>query len=203
MIRPAIVSAALLAPALALAQPPGKRDPDWPCPQIKVSEMSLPAVWSGPAVDPLDATWKSNPTVVDLVANLAPRRQPIDRAQVLLRDFAQHAGEQRQPQLLQVLVGLFTVLDQERNSVMAGLDRFGRGQRELAAEIRGDNEKLRALQTESASDPKAVQQMTQQVTWEVEVFQDRRQALSYVCDVPGKIEQRLFALARQIQQELE
>lgn len=203
MIRPAIVSAAFLAPALALAQPPGERDPDWPCQQIKVSEISLPAVWSGPAVDPLDTTWKSNPTVADLVEKLAPRRQPIDRAQALLREFARHAGEQRQPQLLQVLVGLFNVLDQERNSVIAGLDRFGRRQKELATEIRGNNEKLRALQTQSASDPKAVQQMTQQVTWEVEVFQDRRQALSYVCDVPGKIEQRLFALAHQIQQELE
>ena len=83
-----------------------------------------------------------------------------------------------------MLVGLFNVLDQERGSVMAGLDRFGRRQKELAAEIRGDNEKLRALQTEPASDPKAVQQMTQQVNWEVEVFQDRRQALSYACDVP-------------------
>jgi hypothetical protein len=45
--------------------------------------------------------------------------------------------------------------------------------------------------------------MTQQVTWEAEVFQDRRQALSYACDVPGKIEQRLFSLARSIQQELD
>jgi hypothetical protein len=104
--------------------------------------------------------------------------------------------------LLQVLVGLFNVLDQERDSVMSGLDRFGVRQKELAAEIRGDNEKLRALQADSTSDPKAVQQLTQQVTWEVEVFQDRRQALSYACDVPGKIEQRLFALAHQIQQEL-
>jgi hypothetical protein len=48
-----------------------------------------------------------------------------------------------------------------------------------------------------------IQQMTQQVTWQIEVFQDRRLALSYACDAPGKIEQRLFALARQIQQELE
>jgi hypothetical protein len=44
--------------------------------------------------------------------------------------------------------------------------------------------------------------MTQQVTWEVEVFQDRRQALTYACEVPGKIEQRLFTLAHQIQAEL-
>ena len=77
------------------------------------------------------------------------------------------------------------------------------GRRSWPAEIRTDNEKLRALQAEASSDPQAVQQMTQQVTWEGEVFQDRRQALSYACEVPGKIEQRLFALAHQIQQELD
>jgi hypothetical protein len=201
MIRPLII-AALLAPALAFAQPPGVRDPDWPCQQIKVPEMSLAAVWSGPAVDPQDAAWKDNPAVADLVDKLAPRREPIDQAQILVHDFAQHAGDQKQPQLLQVLVGLFNVLDQERGSVLTGLDRFGRRQKVLAAEIRADNEKLRASQADTKADPNTVQQMTQQVTWEVEVFQDRRQALTYACEVPGKIEQRLFTLAHQIQAEL-
>jgi hypothetical protein len=202
MIRWAIIGAALTAPTPGLAQPPA-RDPNWPCQQIKVSEMSLSAVWSGPTVDPGDTTWKDNPAVADMVERLAPRRLPIEQAQILLHDFAQHAGQAKPTQLLQVLVGLFNVLDQERGSVMAGLDRFGQRQKELAAEIRGDNEKLQALQTAPGSDPKAVQQMTQQVTWEAEVFQDRRQAVSYACDVPSKIEQRLFALAHQIQQELE
>jgi hypothetical protein len=202
MIRPVFIAAMLLVPTLCLAQPRGARDPDWPCQQIKVPELSIAAVWSGPAVDPGDTAWKDNPSVVDLVEKLAPRREPIDHAQSLVHDFAQHAGDQKQTQLLQVLVGLFNVLNQERDSVMTGLDRFGGRQKELAAEIRSDNEKLRGLQTDSTSDPKTVQQMTQKVTWEAEVFQDRRQALSYTCDVPGKIEQRLFALARQIQQEL-
>jgi hypothetical protein len=203
MIRAAMIVAALLAPMLAAAQPQGKRDPNWPCQQIKVSDVSLASVWSGPAVDPTDAGWKNNAAVADLVEKLAPRRQPIEQAQTELHDFAQHAGPDKQRQLLQVLVGLFNVLDQERGSVITGLDRFGGRQKELAAEIRADNEKLRGLQNDPAADPKVVQEMTQKVTWEVEVFQDRRQAISYACDVPGKIEQRLFALARQIQQEID
>jgi hypothetical protein len=137
------------------------------------------------------------------VEKLAPRRQPIEQAQTALHDFAQHAGPDKQRQLLQVLVGLFNVLDQERGSVIAGLDRFGGRQKELAVQVRTDNEKLRELQSALAPDAQAIQQMTQQVTWEVQVFQDRRQALTYACDVPGKIEQRLFSLARQIQTELE
>ncbi|WP_428540962.1 hypothetical protein [Rhodopila sp.] len=202
MIRPAIVAAVLLAPMPCLAQPPGARDPDWPCQQIKVPELSIAAVWSGPTIDAGDAAWKNDPAIADLVEKLAPRREPVEHAQAMVHEFAQHAGDRKQPRLLLVLAGLFDVLGQERDSVMAGLDRFGARQKVLAAEIRADNEKLRALQTASTSDPNAVQQMTQQVTWEAEVFQDRRQALTYACDVPGKIEQRLFTLAHQIQQEL-
>jgi hypothetical protein len=203
MIRAALIAAALLVPATALAQPPGRRDPDWPCQQIKVPELSLAAVWSGPSVDTNDTSWKDNPPVADLVDRIAPRRVPIEQAQTLVHDFAQHAGAQKQPQLLQVLVGLFNVLGQERDSVLTGLDRFGSRQKELATQVRTDNEKLRALQQDKTADPNTVQQLTQQVTWEAELFQDRRQAISYACDVPGKIEQRLFALAHQIQQELD
>jgi hypothetical protein len=198
-----LLVAALLAPVIASAAPPTARDPDWPCQQIKVPELSIASIWSGPAVDPQQIGWKDDPAVADLVQKLAPRREPIDHAQSLIHDFAQHTGDRKQAQLVQLLAGLFTVLDEERDSVMTGLDRFGRRQKELAEQVRADNEELRALQADPAQDARAIEQMTQKVTWEAEVFQDRRQALSYACEVPGKIEQRLFSLARQIQHELE
>jgi hypothetical protein len=189
--------------AVALNVNAAPRDPDWPCQQIKVPELSLAAVWSGPPVDPQQSNWKDDQPIADLVQKLTPRRQPIDRAQALIHDFAQQAGDAKQPRLLKLLTGVFGVLDGERASVMAGLDRFGARQKELATAIRSDNEKLHALQTDQTADPNVVQQMVQQVTWDAEVFQDRRQALGYACEAPSKIEQRLFALARQIQQELE
>jgi hypothetical protein len=188
---------------LALAQAPGPRDPNWPCQQIKVLGMSPAAVWSGPAIDPNATGWKDDKPVADLVEKLTPRRQPVEQTQTLIHDFAQQAGAQRQQSLLLLFAGVFDTLDQERDSVMAGLDRFGVRQQALAADIRGDNAKLRALQADPATDPNTVQQLTQKVTWEVEVFQDRRQAISYACEAPGRIEQRLFALARQIRQELD
>jgi predicted nucleic acid-binding Zn-ribbon protein len=198
-----LLVAALLAPVIASAAPPTARDPDWPCQQIKVPELSIASIWSGPAADPRQIAWKDDPEVADLVQKLAPRREPIDQAQNLIHDFAQHTGDRKQAELLQLLAGLFTILDEERDSVMTGLDRFGRRQKELAEQVRADNEELRALQADPAQDARAIEQMTQKVTWEAEVFQDRRQALSYACEVPGKIEQRLFSLARQIQHELE
>ena len=129
----------------------------------------------------------------------AQRRVPIEQAQEKIHAFAAQAGDQKQPKLLELLAGLFSVLDEERSSVIAGLDRFGARQKELAAELRDDNEKLHTMQADPKSDAGDVNQMMQRVTWEAQVFQDRRQALRYACDVPGKIEQRLFALARTIQ----
>jgi hypothetical protein len=194
---------ALCATAAAWSAPPGPRDPDWPCQQIKVPQLSLAAVWSGPALDRQREDWRRDQQVVDMVQAMAQRRVPIEQAQEKLRAFAAQAGEQRQTQLLELLAGLFSLLNDERSTVIAGLDRFGVRQKELAAELRNANEKLRAMRADPAAKASDVDEMTQRITWEAQVFQDRRQALSYACDVPGKIEQRLFALARTIQEELQ
>jgi hypothetical protein len=194
---------ALGAATGARSAPPGPRDPDWPCQQIKVPQLSLAAVWSGPALDAQQNDWRQDQQVVDLVQATVQRRMSIEQAQAEIRAFAARAGEQKQPQLLQLLAGLFSTLNDERTAVIAGLDRFGVRQKVLAAELRNDNAKLRAMQADSSSAPNDVNQMTQRLTWEAQVFQDRRQALSYACDVPGKIEQRLFTLARTIQEALQ
>ena len=194
---------ALFVAVAAEAAPPGPRDPDWPCQQIKVPVLSLAAVWTGPPVDPQQIDWQHDQAVADLVHEIAQRREPVVRAQDKIHAFAQQAKEQKGQKLLALVAGLFSVLDDERSTVISGLDRFGVRQKELAAGIRDDNAKLRQLQADSAADAGELNQMVQRVTWEAEVFQDRRQVLSYACDVPGKIEQRLFALARTIQQELQ
>ena len=194
---------ALCAAAAAQAAPSGQRDPDWPCQQIKVLHLSLEAVWSGPQLDRQRDDWRQDQQVVDLVQEIAQRRVPIEQAQEKIRAFAAQTANQKQPKLLDVLSGLFSVLDQERSAVIAGLDRFGARQKELAAELRDDNEKLRTMQADPKSDPTDIAQMTPRITWEAQVFQDRRQALRYACDVPGTIEQRLFVLARTIQEALQ
>jgi hypothetical protein len=200
--RAAVLSIALFMGAPSHAAPPGSRDPDWPCQQIKVPELSLAAVWAGPPVDSAQIDWQRDQAVADLVHSIAPRRLALAKAQEEIHAFALHANEQKQEKLLALIAGLFGVLDQERSIVIAGLDRFGARQKQLAAGIRDDNDKLRQMQADPSAAADAINQMVQRVTWEAEVFQDRRQALRYACDVPGKIEQRLFALARAIQQEL-
>ena len=202
-MRLAVVIAAVVSLiATARAASPGVRDPDWPCQQIKVPRLSLATIWSGPLPDPQRDDWRQDPQVAELVHVIAQRRVPLGQAQERIRAFAAQAGEGKQQKLLGALDGLFSALDAERSSVIAGLDRFGARQKELAATLRENNDELRVMQADPESKPAEVTDLVQRITWEAEVFQDRRQALSYACDVPGKIEQRLFALARAIQDVL-
>jgi hypothetical protein len=207
--RRRIIAGALLSGATLYltgtvqSAPPGPYDPDWPCQQIKVPQLSLAAVWSGPSIDQQLESWQQDRIVTELVRETTQRRMPIEQAQEKIRTFATQVGDARQAKLLDLFAGLFRTLDDERSSVIAGLDRFGMRQKELAAELRNDNEKLRMMQADPTSEAGDINQLTQKVTWEGQVFQDRRQALSYACDVPAKIEQRLFALARTVQEALQ
>jgi hypothetical protein len=207
--RQCIIAGALLSGAAlyltgtAQSAPPGPHDPDWPCQQIKVPQLSLAAVWSGPSIDQQQENWQQDQTVTELVRETAQRRTPIEQAQEKIQTFAAQVGTARQMKLLNLFAGLFRTLDDERSSVIAGLDRFGMRQKELATDLRNDNEKLRMMQADPKSEAGDINQLTQKVTWEAQVYQDRRQALSYACDVPAKIEQRLFALARTVQDALQ
>ena len=64
---------------ISLAADP--RFPDWPCNQIKVPEISVAAVWTGPSIDDVGNAWEEDATMKDLVARLAVRRTSLDDAQ--------------------------------------------------------------------------------------------------------------------------
>src|SRR5262245_64092523 len=53
----------------ALAADP--RFPDWPCNQVKVPEISIAAVWAGPAIDDVGNAWEEDASIKDWVARLA------------------------------------------------------------------------------------------------------------------------------------
>lgn len=178
---------------------PRPSDPDWPCQQVKIADISVAAMWTGPSIEQERTNWQKDPQVAAWVDELAQRRVPIEQLRSRIEEIAKQLGAERQTKLPALFAGLFEKLDDERRSVVAGLSRFGRRQKELAANLRGDEEALRAAQSSGASDDAKMTELTQRLTWDVQVFEARRQALSFACDVPNAIEQRMFAVAREIQ----
>jgi hypothetical protein len=179
------------------------RYPDWPCAQAKVPEISLAAVWAGPPLDDVSDKWKQDAKVTALVTKLAARRTPLEEAQKAITDFLAGSNGAKAMTGRILFAGLFDTLNAQRSSVMSGLERVTRKQREAADRIRSDTIALQALQDASPPDQPKVDELGNQLVWETRIFEDRRRVIKFVCEVPTAIDQRLFALARVIQQEME
>jgi len=179
------------------------RYPNWPCAQAKVPEISLAAVWNGPALDDAAGKWKDNTKVSALVPRLAARRTPLDEAEKMIADFLSNSAVQKSETGKLLFAGLFDTLNAQRSSVMSGLERITRKQREAADKIRTDTLALQALQDAPTPDQGRIDELGNQLAWETRIFEDRRRVIKFVCEVPTAIDQRLFALGRVIQQEME
>jgi hypothetical protein len=179
------------------------RYPDWPCAQAKVPDISLAAVWAGPPLGDAEQQWKSDTTVSALVEKVAARRLPLDDAQKAITDFLSTPGIDKVATGKLLFAGLFEQLNAERSSVMSGLERVTRKQRQAAEKVRSDTIALQALQDATPPDPPKIDELGNQLVWETRIFEDRRRVVKFVCEVPTAIDQRLFALGRAIQQEIE
>ena len=195
-----VLAAMTLAKTCFAADP---RYPEWPCAQAKVPEISLPAVWAGPPLEDASDKWKHNAKVSALVAKLGARRTPLDEAQNAITEFLAGAAAEKVTAGTMLFAGLFDTLNAQRSSVLNGLERVTRKQREAADKIRSDTLALQALQDVSPPDQAKIDELGNQLVWETRIFEDRRCVIKFVCEVPTAIDQRLFALGRTIQQEIE
>ena len=199
----------MICTALAVAGSPGlgfaadPRYPDWPCAQAKVPEISLAAVWAGPPLDDAQNKWKDDAKVSALVPKLAARRTPLDEAEKAIKEFLAGSAADKAATGKLLFAGLFDTLNAQRSSVMSGLERVTRKQREEADRVRTDTLALQALQDASPPDQPKIDELGNQLVWETRIFEDRRRVIKFVCEVPTAIDQRLFSLGRVIQQEME
>ena len=179
------------------------RYPDWPCTQAKVPEISVAAVWAGPPLDDIKDKWKDDAKVSALVSKLAARRTSLEDAQKLITEFLAGSAADKATAGKLLFAGLFDSLNAQRASVMNGLERITRKQRDAADKIRSDVSELHALQGASPPDQPKIDDLSNQMVWQTRIFEDRQRVVKFVCEVPTAIDQRLFALGRMIQQEIE
>ena len=197
----AVLLAVAASPRAASAADP--RYPDWPCAQAKVPEISLAAVWAGPPLDDVATKWKDDPRISALVEKLSARKLPLEDAQKAAAEYLAASGVDKTMAGKLLFAGLFDTLNAQRSSVMNGLERVTHRQRDAAEKIRSDTIALQALQDATPPDQPRIDELGNQLVWETRIFEDRRSVVKFVCEVPTTIDQRLFALGRTIQREME
>ncbi|MDA9533924.1 MULTISPECIES: hypothetical protein [unclassified Bradyrhizobium] len=198
-----LLAALVIALSGTTARAADPRYPDWPCTQAKVPEISLAAVWAGPPLDDVQNKWKDDAKVSALVAKLAARKTPLDEAEKSVKEFLAASGSDKTANAKLLFAGLFDTLNAQRSQVMNGLERVSRKQREAADKIREETLQLHTLQGATPRDEAKVEALSNELIWKTRIFEDRTKVVRFVCEVPTTIDQRLFALGRVIQQEME
>ena len=194
---------AAVAPTAGTTQLLGKVSPNehiWPCVQRKVDEVTAGQVWPGPPLETADGAPRGD-AINQFVAAVAPRRVPLGDAEAKAREFVRSLPEaERKTRATAAFAELLSTLNAERSAIMNGIERYGARQQALATRLREENAAIGDLRNKGEMGKAADAQ--EALVWDTRLFQERRQSLTYVCEVPVLIEQRLFALGRAMSGEL-
>lgn len=204
MNRRLLVIAALAALSMAPeVRSAANTDPDWPCIQRKVPELSIGQVWNGGELSETAKDWDKDPRLADLAAELIKRANPIEEARKQIADYIASLPEDQIHQKLgQLFMGVFDKINIERGQIISGIARYAERQRQLADDLRKRAAQIDKMRTATDTNPSELARQDQQLTWETRIFEERVQSLTYVCEVPTLIEQRLYTLSKIINESM-
>jgi hypothetical protein len=191
------------ANALLLATFPAaaadKSTPDWPCIQKKVENIAASQVWSGPSLDEAKG-WQDDEAVAALVRRLTTRRYAIPEAIEAAKKFADEQPEaERDRRLTKVFAGVFETLSAERRTIMAGIEKYNKRQKERATVIEDKGKAIAELEAKGVTDEAAMAELAklqEDYDWEQRVFKERNDNVPIACELPVLIDQRLFELGQ-------
>lgn len=193
----------VLAMALAAAgaaHAGGGTDPDWPCVQRKQPHLSLGQMWTGPEPDEAARSLAETPEIAALADRLEQRRLPMEQAEAEIAEFSKGADNQK---LTALMLAIFQRIEPDRSALISGIARYGHKQVDLAKRIQERRDRMESLQKAEQPDFDAIDAEEEKLDWDSRIFQDRQQSLTYVCETPVILEQRVFALARAIAAHLQ
>lgn len=192
----------LLAALLLVAGPTAARAADaadWPCIQRLVPEIAPGVVWPGPPLDAIRTHWATDPDAAPLAARLADRRTPPAVIEQEARALAARVEPAARPEKLGLLFrGALEILNGDRSRVIADVQRYARGQRQLAERVAAETKELEVLR-----DPSETAELKAKRDWNLRVLDDRHKTLAQVCEQPVLLEQHAFTLGRIIAAALE
>jgi hypothetical protein len=175
---------------------------DWPCMQRLVPRLEPGQMWAGPPLG--NGAGEPAPGLAALAEQLADPGLAPEAVAERVRAYQDSVPPDRRGQ---ALAQLFEVtldrINAERATLIEGIKRYARGQRRLAERIGAETRELDRLQRSSGGDAaQATQDLQAARDWDARVFGDRQRSLGLVCEQPVRLEQRAFALARIIQEQL-
>ena len=151
-------------------------------------------MWSGV---PPEGDWRDDPAIPRLAELIAARRTTLDEVATLAADYAATLPAAERPgQMALLFAAVLDRIGAERGQVISGIGRYARKQADVADRIKAEEARLAALKAAADPDLDEIEALQDTLNWDIRVYRERAQSLTYVCETPVLLEQRAFAIAR-------
>ncbi len=193
-------SAAIAVPALAAI--PGA-DPDWPCQQRLVPELTGATLWNGPPL-PADAKWQSDKRIAGLVTSVAARDLPVEEGEAQLGKFVDAIKPAERKTLVpEIFVGIVDEVNRQRGDVISRIKDLDRRQKSVGDVVAKVSAELEQIPEDAQGDEaKRRDEIVQRRDYVIRMFEETERTMRYACEAPVNLEARLGDYARLLQAKL-
>lgn len=188
--------------------PEVKKD-EWPCVYRKVPVLSAATIWDGPEIK--DTTsWHSDDAVRKLSQYLISRRVKVEDVEAAIKKFAASLpADQRDAKLTELFSAVLTRTNEDRKTVMNGIEKMHKQQVARSEEIQKEALALQPEQQAEAENPEGEAGVAGRESdaegkykWEVRAFQEKQANIPLACEIPQLIDERAGDIARAIRAEM-
>lgn len=179
-------------------------DPEWPCIQRLILEVSPAVMWPIPVEEDMLTEYRKHPPIRALAEKLGDLDTFSEEHQITISDFADSVSEEeREWQLTLLATGVVDVSNRVRKDYIRGIKRFTRQQIVISEQIEDTLNQL-SLLGEQGDDSNAEQQQEIQETlrWHERVYDQRERSIQLLCEAPVDLEQQLSEVLRYTAQYL-
>ncbi len=179
-------------------------DPEWPCIQRLILEISPATMWPIPVEEGMETAYRDYPDIRKLSEELGDIEVFTADHQEAIAAFADSVPEaEREASLTLLATGVVDVSNRIRGDYIRGIKRFTRQQIVISQQIEDSLNELSLLETnETASDGKARRETEETLRWHERVYDQRERSIQLLCEQPVELEQRLSDVLRYAAQYL-
>ena len=174
----------------AYAPPPGKeKDPDWPCIQVYIEELSWGSIWTGPPLDDNSSKWSDDEELNLFTKKLMNRRTKETEG---IKELNVYIKKNKSPEKLTKLFhGLFDRTNYVLKKRNTKLLSFGKRQRLTSEKISSKLAQIKELSKDFDNNKEEIEKLEQEQFWDIRRFEDRRALSDSLCEQPRFFEKRL------------
>lgn len=171
-------------------------DPDWPCIQRKVEQLSPGLMWPHP-LDEVESSENQAEAVQDLATTLSLRRVSDENAKAAIDEFSAAHGAGLSL-LGAVFAETFERIDRHRSKIMVGIADYSHKQIALAERIDDKRAEFDELLAAESPDYDRIDQLEKELDWDERIYNERADSLTYVCETPVLLEKRLYRISQML-----